>query len=138
MLVFCDSEDLNDYESDAANIWKDNPNSTELVRRLKEIKGVGTSIANMIVNTLQRRGLINTDKMGIVICPANNSMRVLKRMELINNDSISNAIKVARDISPDYPGRLDKLFWEVGREYCLEDWKKCNICKLNKYCIRAK
>jgi endonuclease III len=126
-----------DYNSNAENIWNDHPSSIELIKRLKTFKGVGTGIANMILNTLQRRGFINTDKKGIDICPDRNTLRVLQRMGLLKKASQNEAIKIARDISPDYPGLLDKLFWETGRVYCLDAIRKCNICKLEKYCIKV-
>ncbi|MDD4000639.1 MAG: iron-sulfur cluster loop [Bacilli bacterium] len=127
-----------DYNSNAENIWNDNPSSTKLVKRLKEFRGVGIGIANMIVNVLQRRGYIDTDKKGIDISPDRNSMRVLESMGLIKKESKPEAIKIARKISPDYPGILDKLFWEVGKTSCLEDIKKCYICKLKDYCLKIR
>ena len=88
----------------------------------------------MIVNILQRRGYIDTDKKGIDLSPDRNVKRVLIRMGLINKDSESEAIKIARKLSPDNPGLLDKLFWHVGKNFCLESSTTCNICSLSKFC----
>lgn len=124
----------NEYNGNAAKIWNDNPSSTTLLKRLKSFKGIGTSIANMIINILERRGFIKIDRIGIDISPDRNVLRVITNMGLINKPSQKEAINVARIISPEYPGLLDKLFWEIGRFYCLEDNRKCNICYIRKYC----
>lgn len=124
-----------DYNGDARNIWNDEPTSTELIKRLKEFKGVGDSIASMTVNILDRRYKIKLkDRRGLNISSDRNVNRVFYRMGLTPKISQTETIKAARLISPDFPGQLDKLFWKVGREYCQENWMKCNICIVNGYC----
>lgn len=125
-----------DYKGNAANIWNDNPSFTVLKKRLMDFKGVGDNISSMIINILERRGLIKiNDKSGLDISADINVKRVMYRMGWINNiDNNYDAIIAAREHNPVFPGVFDKLLWKVGKEYCLSKESKCDICLVSKYC----
>ena len=41
---------------------------------------------------------------------------------------------LARCIFPEFPARIDTLFWNVGREWCEENDPECNECPLREIC----
>jgi len=54
------------------------------------------------------------------------------RRELPNH--ILDVIAFSKLVSPEFPAKLDGLFWRVGREYCHDRNPKCTDCCLNKIC----
>jgi len=45
-----------------------------------------------------------------------------------------DVIAFSKLVCPEFPAKLDELFWKVGREYCHEYSPKCNDCHLNEIC----
>jgi endonuclease III len=132
------------YDSDASNIWSDEPSSAELVSRFLEFDSVGIKIATMAANILSRDYKIPLkDKYSIDISPDVHVKRVFYRMGLLNIDenipfSEIDATKVvykAREVNPEFPGILDLLCWQIGNQgICTNSKCKCNECKLNPIC----
>ncbi len=131
---------VDEYNGDASNIWKGNPSSATVIRRLLEFDGVGVKIATMTTNILSRDfGVSFSDRYAIDISVDTHIRRVFKRMNLINSN-IKNKEKEliiykAREISPEYPGILDAFIWNFGREVCVDKGKpKCDQCIFKDQC----
>uniref|UniRef100_A0A7V4G6P3 Iron-sulfur cluster loop n=1 Tax=Desulfobacca acetoxidans TaxID=60893 RepID=A0A7V4G6P3_9BACT len=127
------------YNSDASNIWKDNPKSATVVRRFLQFKGVGVKIASMAANILARDFKIQfADKICIDISPDVQVNRVFIRLGLIDkNATRDELIYCARELHPEYPGVLDLPAWEIGREFCRPNNPVCEDCYLEKYCPKV-
>lgn len=125
-----------DYNKNAANIWKDKPSSALLVSKFLEFKGVGVKIATMAVNILARDFKIPMkDHICIDISPDVQVKRVFKRIGFIpKNASNEELIYCARDMNPSYPGIFDLSAWEIGRRACRPQHVRCELCYLSKYC----
>lgn len=126
----------NEYQSYAANIWKDNPKSATLVLRFIEFEGVGIKIATMAANILVRQFKIKVeDKYSIDISPDVHIRKIFYRMGLINNrKNTEEIIYKARELNPDFPGIIDLATWKVGREYCFEKNPNCLECPIRQDC----
>jgi len=126
----------NNYQDDASNIWKDNPRSATIVRRLLEFEGVGIKIATMTANILARDFKIPMkDYINIDISPDVHVKRVFKRLGFISKDaSNDDLIYCARELNPMYPGIFDLSCWEIGRNWCRPNKPICEKCYLNSFC----
>lgn len=131
---------VDEYDGDASNIWKGNPSSATVIRRLLEFDGVGVKIATMTTNILSRDfGIKFSDRYAIDISVDTHIRRVFKRMNLINskikNKEKDLIIYKAREIYPEYPGILDAFIWNFGREVCVDKGKpKCDQCVFKDEC----
>jgi len=128
----------NNYQDNASNIWKGNPRSAVIVRRLLEFDGVGVKIATMTANILARDFKIPMkDYINIDISPDVHVKRVFKRLGFISKDASNDElIYCARELNPMYPGIFDLSCWEIGRNWCRSNKPICEECYLNKYCIK--
>jgi len=132
------------YDSDAGNIWSDEPSSAELVSRFLEFDFVGIKIATMAANILARDYKIPLrDKYSIDISPDVHVKRVFYRMGLLDKDNDTpfsemdgaRVVYKAREINPVFPGILDLLCWQIGEQrICTNTICRCNECKLNAIC----
>ncbi|MCL2318404.1 MAG: hypothetical protein FWC44_05085 [Methanomassiliicoccaceae archaeon] len=132
------------YDSDASNIWSDEPSSAELVSRFLEFDFVGVKIATMAANILARDYKIPLrDKYSIDISPDVHVKRVFYRMGLLNDCGDipfseidqTRVVYKAREINPEFPGILDLLCWQIGEQrICTNSICKCSECKLNAIC----
>lgn len=132
----------NKYDSDASNIWKNNPKSATVVRRFLEFKGVGIKIATMATNILVRDFKIPMENyICIDISPDVHVKRVFKRLGFIPEDSTVDELiyctYCARELNPNYPGIFDFSCFEIGREWCRPQNPKCKECYLNEYCPKV-
>jgi uncharacterized HhH-GPD family protein len=123
------------YNGKTENIWKDNPKSSELVKRFKEFEGIGQKKASMATNILVRDfGIKVKDKRGIDISYDIHIRRVFLRTGLVEKDNMNSMIEIARKLNPEYPGLLDNPCWIIGRKYCHFKNPKCNQCPISKVC----
>jgi endonuclease III len=131
------------YDSDASNIWSDEPSSAELVSRFLEFDYVGVKIATMAANTLARDYKMPLkDKYSIDISPDIHVKRVFHRMGLVVSKDLSfseidttKVVYKAREINPEFPGILDLLCWQIGAQrICTNGVCRCDECKLNNIC----
>ncbi len=129
---------VEEYDSDASNIWKGNPSSATVVLRFLNFDGIGIKIATMATNILSRDFKIKmSDYYSIDISPDVHIKRLFKRMGLINKKDINNIDKIiykARSINPDFPGIIDLTCWKLGRSVCRPTSPKCDKCILKIYC----
>lgn len=127
------------YGGDASRIWMDPQgplSSATIVRRFLEFEGIGLKIATMATNILVRKFNVPVlDKRSIDISPDRHVARIFKRLGLIDNQtSLLQIVYAAREISPDYPGVIDQLLWEHGRNCCREQRPLCDGCFLRQVC----
>ena len=142
--VFCKAIDKiikSDFmKGDASRIWADKPSSCDVVMRFIDFDGCGFKIANMAPNILFRYfGVEFSDYRFIDIAPDVDVMRVFQRLGLIpylKNPEIARIYTIikARDLNPDFPGLIDGLCWEVGREFCSPHEPKCGTCHFKSFC----
>lgn len=106
------------YGGDAKSIWSNNPPAARVIRRFLEFFGVGIKIATMATNILYRQLKVPmTHLSAIDISPDAQVMKYLAdRGFLAAGAKREEAIYLAREIYPDYPGLLDLLAWEGGRQ----------------------
>jgi endonuclease III len=106
------------YAGDAKSIWANNPPAARVVRRFLEFFGVGIKIATMAANILYRQLKVPmTDLSAIDISPDAQVMKYLtERGLLAAGAKREEAIYLAREIYPEYPGLLDLLACEGGRQ----------------------
>ena len=125
-----------DYDDDASNIWKGNPESITIVEKFLKFKGVEKKIANMAANILARDFKIPmANYTGINISPDIHVKRVFKRLGFISqNASNDELIQSARELNPEYPGIFDLPCWEIGRNWCKPKEPDCMSCYLEPYC----
>jgi endonuclease III len=106
------------YEGDAKNIWTGNPACARVIRRFLEFEGAGPKIATMAVNILIRQMKVPmSDQSAIDISADTQAMKYFQAKGLLRTGAKKEElIYLAREIYPDYPGILDLLAWEGGRE----------------------
>lgn len=129
---------IDKYEGKANKIWNDNPSSATVVYRFLEFDGCGIKIATMAANILARQFKIPMkDYYSIDISPDVHIRRVLYRLGFIEkNAKVERVIYKARELNPEYPGLIDYLCWEIGKNYCKPKFKdcKCENCFMNEAC----
>ena len=131
---------VKDYDGDASRIWANEPSSAEVIYRFLQFKGVGVKIATMAANILHRDyGVKFSDYHSLDVSADTHVLRVMCRLGLINDrNSIEQAIYKARDISPDYPGIIDRFCWELGKDgICSEQTPRCSECPMNDVCKKV-
>lgn len=60
--------------------------------------------------------------------------RVFLRLGLVESDTLDEILQAARDLSPEYPGKLDLGAWYVGRTWCRPTRPYCVNCRLAMAC----
>jgi len=128
---------VNRYGGDPKRIWNDNPRSDDLQRRFEEFKGIGQKKASMAANILVRDYGVPVRKIdysGIDVSGDVHLRRVFLRTKLVEVDDIDEIVKVARQLNPSYPGKLDKPAWSIGRDFCRPTNPDCARCPLTKVC----
>jgi endonuclease III len=127
-------------DGDASRIWSGKPSSKIVIPRFMDFNGCGFKIANMGLNLLYRYfGVEFSDYSHIDIAPDVHTMRVFQRLGLTPYCADTEISKIytivkARELNPEFPGIVDGLVWEVGREYCSASNPKCSMCKFNNFC----
>lgn len=128
---------VDEYKGDASQIWANEPSSAEVIYHFLQFKGVGVKIATMAANILHRDyGVKFSDYHSLDVSADTHVLRVMYRLGLVNDrNSIEQAIYKARDISPDYPGIIDRFCWELGKDgICSEQNPRCSECPMNDVC----
>lgn len=128
---------------DASRIWSGKPSSHDVVMRFMDFKGCGFKIANMAPNLLFRYfGVEFSDYSFIDIATDVHTMRVFQRLGLtpyVQDSEIARIYTIvkARELNPEFPGLVDGLCWEVGREFCNPNKPKCEACPFSKFCEKV-
>ena len=125
------------YNYDASKIWSGRPSSASVVYRFMEFNGGGIKIATMAANLLVRCFKIPfSDYYSIDISPDVHVRRVLLRMGHVHEDCMDNnaIIYKARELNPEFPGIIDPVCFEIGRNYCRPANPKCDQCPVRNEC----
>lgn len=129
---------VEDYNSDASNIWNNKPSSALVVSRFLDFDGIGIKIATMATNILARDFKVElSDYYSIDISPDVHIKRIFKRMGFIQKKDVNNIEKIiykSRTINPNFPGIIDYTCWKLGKDICRPTNPKCNDCKFKDYC----
>lgn len=126
----------NEYDDDAAKLWKDKPSSATVVCRFLQFKGIGIKIATMAANILARDYHVEMkDYYSIDISPDIQVRRVFYRLGLIPDiKDFDMTIYKARELNPEFPGVIDVACWEIGRKWCRPQNPNCEQCPLSEDC----
>jgi hypothetical protein len=125
-----------EWASDASGIWRGEPSSATLVRRLLAFHGAGPKIATMAANILVRDFHVQlSDCRYIDISADVHIRRVMYRLGFVQNEANSDdCIYAARDANPEFPGVFDLALWEIGRKICRPGNPNCDHCPLYVHC----
>jgi endonuclease III len=128
-----------EYQGNAALIWSGTPSSATVVGRFCGFDGCGVKIATMAANLLARKYKIPfSDYRAIDISPDVHVVRVMQRLGYVSRGADRmEVIYKARELYPDYPGIIDGLLWEVGRQYCSPATPDCTHCIIGKACKKV-
>jgi endonuclease III len=77
----------------------------------------------------------------IDIAPDVHTMRVFQRLGLTPYISDPEIVRIyiicrARELNPEFPGIVDGLCWEVGRNFCSPRKPKCGDCQFAGFCMK--
>ena len=127
---------VDEYDGDAASIWRGEPSSADVVYRFLAFDGVGPKIANMAANILARRFKIRfSDYYSIDISADAHVRRVFGRLGLTSPDATPEQLVYrARALHPDFPGLMDFATWEIGRSWCKPRDPECSRCYVREVC----
>ena len=129
-----------DYQGDAANIWRNSPSSAEVVIRFLRFRGVGPKIATMATNILARDFKVPlSDYHSIGVSADVHVRRVFHRLGLVGADAtIEEVIYRASALHPEFPGLMDLPSWEIGRNWCRPVAPLCGSCYMRTVCATGR
>lgn len=131
---------LEKYDGDPRKIWNNQKDVGKVEERLKEIPLIGMALASMAVRHLaEYYGLLGGRAAfkQIGIKPDIHVMRVFKRTGLVKRElDYKEAMAVAKELFPKYPGSLDAPAWEIGKNFCRPRTPKCSDCPIKAACKR--
>jgi len=123
------------FGGDASAIWRNaSPKQVE-GRLVNGIYGIGQGIAAMTVRILRDdwrefRG----QEHEIDVKPDVHVMRVFRRTGLTRTETEREAVEVARELNPPFPGELDWPAWDIGQKWCRPTDPLCTTCPLGSIC----
>lgn len=125
---------IEDFDGDTEKIWSDR-SAKQVIDFLKSVHGVGPGISSMIVNLLNKCFDVKFDDLDEVDIKGDVQLaKVFRRLGLIDSEDPEKAIEKARELYPEYPGKLDASAWVIGREYCKRYNPDCDECPLDDVC----
>lgn len=107
---------------------------------LLRLPNVGPGIANMAVQLVDRvfPGELleegGTETLNIK-CDVH-TRRVLYRLGVAERPTDADALAAARQLHPEYPGKLDGALWYIGYTWCHERAPQCPACHMAEVCSR--
>ena len=132
------------YGGSAANIWPDRSSASEVMSRLEEFDGISQKIGNMMIRLLGTSfGVHLTQWNKIDIAVDRHVERVFRRTGLVGDGGRLTkrlVIDKARELCPDFPGKLDDPAFNIGEKWCNEQRPLCDelrdgrVCPLNRIC----
>ena len=139
------------YNGDAARIWASGSSGATVARRFLAFDGVGPKIANMAVNVLIRDFDVDIPPPRPDIAVDTHVLRVFERLGLLRSlehSELSVSSKKAkqrlrlqlraRELSPDWPGKLDWPAYHIGRTRCHAGRRPdCRRCCMNAVCPKT-
>ncbi|KPU46126.1 hypothetical protein OXPF_02360 [Oxobacter pfennigii] len=127
---------------DASRIWSNKPKSCNVILRFLDFKGCGFKVANMAAGILHTHyGIEFSDYSFIDVAPDVHVLKVFQRLGLtpyVPDGEIARiyTIAKARELNPEFPGLVNSLCWEVGREYCSPQNPRCQSCPFSEFCMK--
>ena len=136
-IFFAIKKVVEDYNSEAENIWKNDLNAEHIIARLEEFKGISHKKAALGTLLLVRDFGVNLKNLRCIdIAYDVHVRRIFLRMGLADNDNIKDVTASAREICDEFPGSLTLPFWVAGREYCRPTSPKCEECYFKEFCMK--
>ena len=130
------------YGGSAANIWPDRSSTSEVMSRLEEFDGISQKIGNMMIRLLGTSfGVHLTQWNKIDIAVDRHVERVFRRTGLVcDGGRLTKKLVIdkARELCPDFPGKLDDPAFNIGEKWCNEQRPLCDECLLNRICQKVK
>lgn len=124
------------FDGDAGGIWR-NSSPAEVEKTLQEIHGLGSGIAAMTTRILHDAfDCFKEQERQIDVKPDSLLLRVFRRAGLIEEQSAKEAKTVARRLSPEFPGALDRPAWRIGQLWCHASGPECAPCTLSEVCAK--
>ena len=124
------------FDGDAGAIWK-NSSPAEVEKTLQEIHGLGAGIASMATRILHDEfDCFRGYERQIDVKPDSLLLRVFRRTGLIDHESGKQARRVAKCLSPEFPGALDRPSWRIGQLWCHASEPECAPCPLTAVCAK--
>ena len=135
------------YDGSAANIWPDHSSASEVMVRLEEFDGISQKIGNMMIRLLGTSfGVHLTQWNKIDVAVDRHVERVFRRTGLVGQGGRLTkrlVIDKARELCPDFPGKLDDPAFNIGEKWCAEQGPLCDegrdggACPLSRICRRV-
>jgi len=126
---------IEEYGSDAGQIWSGGFTAREVFERLNAFEGIGQKKAAMAVEILERDLKVPINEMqGSDVAYDIHVRRVFLRTGLAQRDELDHIVSVARELYPDRPGALDQPAWLIGRQWCKAGTPECITCPLTSVC----
>ena len=126
---------VEEYDSNAENIWKNDLNVENIINKLEQFKGISHKKAALGTLLLVRDFNVNLNNKNLIdITYDVHIRRVFLRMGLVERDNIKEVTSIAREICKDFPGSLTLPFWVVGREFCRPSNPNCEECYFSEFC----
>jgi len=116
------------YNGKPESIWSGSLPAAVVISRLDKFLGVSQKKATMAANSLVNDfGVYLTGWEDIDVSVDRNLARVFMRAGLAEKATIQSIVAAARELSPEYPGKLDWPAWSIGREngWCFESEPDC-------------
>lgn len=136
-IFFAVKKIVEEYNSNAENIWKNDLNAEHVVAKLEEFKGISHKKAALGTLLLVRDfGVILNNLSCIDIAYDVHVRRIFLRMGLVDKDNIKDVTSSAREICNEFPGSLTLSIWVAGREYCRPINPHCEKCYLSQFCMK--
>ena len=125
---------MKEGQGDATKLWSHN-SALRFQRLFSQVHGVGPGIAAMTAILLERLWKVEfTDRAFMDVKPDVHVQRVMFRLGLINEQSESQALMVARELMPICPGDIDSPLWHIGRKWCFASNPRCSDCPMIAVC----
>lgn len=136
-IFFAIKKIVEEYDSKAENIWKNDLNAEHVVAKLEEFKGISHKKAALGTLLLVRDFGVTLNNLSCIdIAYDVHVRRIFLRMGLVDKDNIKDVTSSAREICNEFPGSLTLPFWVAGREYCRPTNPNCEECYLSQFCMK--
>ncbi len=149
-LILASRKLLSEYRGSAANIWKDG-DAPRIIERLDDFHGVGLKLKRMMPRLLGTYYGVRLKHLAELDIPVDRHVgRVFLRTGLVPAPKGREEIRLssiragvtaaARALSPEYPAALDAPAFNVGQQWCTQEYADCDRegdpCPLLHICRR--
>ena len=124
---------VKNYGGDARRIWE-GQRKKEILKRLRQLEGVGCEIANMIAGALQDTKQIAVKKASVKRDV--HVRRVVGRVFLGKAATVAQVEEITQRLYPKNPWKADGPLFLLGRDYCHSSNPDCEKCYMNTLCVR--